>query len=1631
MFKRRQPHLLTVVLAAVLMLASVFGGCRPAAAPGLLSGALTDVLSTAAPAETGTPPSETEVLPSFAPDPGVTPQAAPLPEAVPAGDTSLPGTAASAPEASPAEAETDYDRLLARKNQVFSPDSSVITAEASLLPASSSRYTLMVYMTGSNLESHYGAATRDIEEMLAAGLDFADVNLVLFTGGCQMWRGDIPASCSAVIDLSREADERIVGRTDGNADMGAPQTLSAFLDFAVSYYPADHYGLIFWDHGGGPLWGYGSDELFGDDSLMLSELRQALTASPFGRGARLDLIGFDACLMGSFEAAVLLSRFADRMVASEELEPGDGWDYSFLSVLNETSDPAVIGQRIVDDYAAFYEEASTEDWQPDYTLALYDLSQASAAARQVGRLFTRVTEGLQRGDAAAISQARTEARSFGVVEDRSSGFYHYDLVDLADLAARLEALYPAEARAVQQALSLFVTGRAANVPGTGGVSLYFPSRNKGQFEKMHALAGELAVAASCRTFFDQLRSLWQYSKSHDWNLGALTPGEDEWTLALPEEILDDLAGARYTVLRDAGTGYYLPCLSDCMITPDADGVLHIPADPEVFLLQSDTGETAFWNVTQTESNRLRETYRTVNTRLVSDPDFYLRLEDAATSRVSVSFSVDKAAGAVTAGNVTSVGADTGTIGKETVDLSLYEGVYWHCTAAVPTRDLSGRLLPFADWNKTSDLTWYIRAPYEERFTFSRVKASETAGHFLLQVVIEDAAGERYATELTPLGREGFYETAEKMPHGRLTCRVYADHAEALSYLGSDEELVLPDTVDGQPLTVIGTACFSPSTASLQADPPALRAVTLPATLKEIGADAFYGCTYLTAADIPEGVTAIGSAAFAGCLSLERVTLPDTLTRLGKCAFDGCASLTEVTLPASLEQMGEGAFCECLALEAITGAGGPGYRLSDGVLFSADGTVLLAFPAARTGAYAVPEGTGEIGFGAFAGTFLSEVSLPESLTAISGYAFYANNGLSVPDFPDTLTVIGHQAFGQTRNAAFPRPAVIRVPAGLSVIRHGAFDTWPVRTFEVSEDSTAFSAPEGNLASKAGDQLIALAWRHDAAFSVPEGITAFDWSLFDFLADCADDPRYDRVDLSLPDSVTSVTGNVLYWNTHCLTLHASPASAAQKYAENSGIRWDAHPVAPYERRVIAVPDGQLYVRVYEDHAQLVLYTGQAETLTLPETVDGVPLTVIGDGRAPIEYTPNADYGEWKLTEAPDTLPLQHLILPETVTTLSARCLAASALACRELTLPAGLAVIGDAALPAHGDTPWELPAHLVSLGQRFAVNPGPVPVSAALTCVAPGAVIPLPGNAGFVQTEPNETFSVVNGALCSADGKTLLVWPFTQSEGGPVLPDGLTAIGPYALAYTGYSDITLPEGITEVAEYAFASCPNLTSVTLPASLTRIGHYAFAWCPQLARVDGGTGLNEIADHAFYNDANLAQLPFGPALTVIESSAFAGTAVCPNSLPESLSYIGDDAFAGLQLPEDAPAYTLRIGKNVRSIGYEAFTDARLTAYEVDAENRLYTARDGFLCDLTGQTVLACPAGLSGAVTVPEGTVMIRAYAFAGCGAVTDITLPASVVHISPLAFGDAGSAATLHVTPGSPAERFAIQQDMTYVFD
>lgn len=197
--------------------------------------------------------------------------------------------------------------------------------------------TVLVLMNGSDLESDYGEATMDLIEMVSAQKSDR-VRILVETVGTRYWNRYFGiASNRSQRYLVMDDGLRLLDDSLGQLDTTVPETLSDFIRWGSELCPADRYILLLWDHGGGPVYGYGYDEYQGFDSaLTIDEMQIALRDG----GVYFDLIGMDCCLMSSLEVCCALYEFCDYTLLSEDFEPSVGWEHeAWLSALAEN--PAI------------------------------------------------------------------------------------------------------------------------------------------------------------------------------------------------------------------------------------------------------------------------------------------------------------------------------------------------------------------------------------------------------------------------------------------------------------------------------------------------------------------------------------------------------------------------------------------------------------------------------------------------------------------------------------------------------------------------------------------------------------------------------------------------------------------------------------------------------------------------------------------------------------------------------------------------------------------------------------------------------------------------------------------------------------------------------------------------------------------------------------------------------------------------------------------------------------------------------------------------------------------------------------------------------------------------------------------
>jgi hypothetical protein len=392
-------------------------------------------------------------------------------------------------------------------------------------------WTVMVLLAGDNDLSTAGEI--DLEEMRRVG-STPGVHVV-----AQFDRAGAEGTRRFHVEPAGVAEEIVAL---GETDCGDPSTLRDFVRWATGRYPADRYALVLWSHGGG--WAPADiDALARSQGVTGFSLREAneRAATPLGRvlfrstwmrllsrstpaeraicsddgsghsldtvelghvlaaiardlGRPIDVLGLDACLMSSLEVAFEVRPFVDVMVASEEVEPSDGWPYArVLRALVAKPDLTArdLGARIVAEYVGDYRERGYEG---DVTLAALDLKRLGELVSRlddlVGALFLDLP--------AAVNVVWTAQR-------RAPHFCRqtqWDIARLAENIARLATSDPVRrsAEAVAQGVRSRANGpmiasdqSGPGVTGCGGLGIYLPP-----LVRTSPYYGELAFASGCR-----------------------------------------------------------------------------------------------------------------------------------------------------------------------------------------------------------------------------------------------------------------------------------------------------------------------------------------------------------------------------------------------------------------------------------------------------------------------------------------------------------------------------------------------------------------------------------------------------------------------------------------------------------------------------------------------------------------------------------------------------------------------------------------------------------------------------------------------------------------------------------------------------------------------------------------------------------------------------------------------------------------------------------------------------------------------------------------------------------------------------------------------------------------------------
>ena len=598
----------------------------------------------------------------------------------------------------------------------------------------------------------------------------------------------------------------------------------------------------------------------------------------------------------------------------------------------------------------------------------------------------------------------------------------------------------------------------------------------------------------------------------------------------------------------------------------------------------------------------------------------------------------------------------------------------------------------------------------------------------------------------------------------------------------------------------------------------------------IGDDAFYGCNNLETITIPDSVLYIEDQAFGACKNLKNVWLSEGVERIGAMAFGGCVSLENITIPSTVTSVEDSAFmgCEYLKNVYITDVNAwCNIEFANDVanpICTSDNLVYYADPVLNVNGKPIKDvvlsnDVRTIPADAFQSTTLESISISESVTNINERAFYATN-ISNIVIPDTVESLSYAVFAQCvylKN--------VTLSSNLTSIEWVTF--------------------------KGCSSL--------EQVTIPEGVVLIDDQAFD---ECVG-----LESITLPDSVENI-GAAAFRGCSSLTdvYYAGTESQWKQIIIEEKNECLRNAAIHFESILM---DKNFEYKVEDGEITITGYTGDDEYLVVPEKIDGLPVTAIGDAAFH-----GCDFSE--------------IVLPNTLKRIGSQAFEA----CSEVIyfkIPDSVEIIDSFSF----DGCYRMKA--ITLPEQ-------------LSEIGIGVFRNCEGLENIGISEGCENFSSVNGVLYSKDNKTLVSFPANNRNITTVdIPDGVTSIGDYAFYGCRYiEEINIPGSVEYCGVSVFdgTSCleninvninneifcsvsgvlfskdkttilkypegKTSTSYSVPNGVKHIGEHAFQRCRNLENIEICYGLVDVDWYAFYGCTSLKMITIPSSVTRIGHSAF-----------------------------------------------------------------------------------------------------------------------------------------------------------------
>ena len=326
--------------------------------------------------------------------------------------------------------------------------------------------TIMIYMSGSDLETKAGAATSDINAIIPKEVDLSSLNIILYTGGSTKWHNDlIDNNENAIYELKGDGFDK--KKTYSQYNMSSSETLASFVNYVYDNYKSEKYDLIIWDHGG--AWqGAVSDDFNKGDYLELNEFQKALDETPF-KNEKMEAIIFKTCLNSSYEVSVALSKYANYLMGSEEVTFAGNVVYAldFLNNIDGNTDPVTIGKKFAESYYDNTVVRGNLQNRKVMAFSVVDLSKINNLSIELANFFNGIDLNENYEE---IARVRENLVGYGGAKEKS-----YEVVDTYHLINNLSPYSSYDSEKVLKAFDEAVVNcYSTNEATSKCLSIFFP-----------------------------------------------------------------------------------------------------------------------------------------------------------------------------------------------------------------------------------------------------------------------------------------------------------------------------------------------------------------------------------------------------------------------------------------------------------------------------------------------------------------------------------------------------------------------------------------------------------------------------------------------------------------------------------------------------------------------------------------------------------------------------------------------------------------------------------------------------------------------------------------------------------------------------------------------------------------------------------------------------------------------------------------------------------------------------------------------------------------------------------------------------------------------------------------------------